>query len=107
MYCMKTTVPLKLAYAIAIHKSQGITLSFVEIDCIHAYQPGQIGLNVGRAQNTDGFKVLNYRSSQSKTHPNIKFIRELSVASKCLPILNMYTCIHVHSLIRCKFKYLE
>ena len=46
--------PLKLTYAVTIHKSQGMTLDCVVIDCRYASTPGQIGVAVGRVKTIDG-----------------------------------------------------
>lgn len=60
--------PLRLAYAITIHKSQGMTIPYVEIDCKHATNPGQIGVAVGRAESSEGLRVLNYNPSLCRKH---------------------------------------
>ncbi|XP_060591293.1 uncharacterized protein LOC132746230 [Ruditapes philippinarum] len=62
--------PLRLAYAVTIHKSQGMTIPFVEIDCKNAYSPGQLGVAVGRAVSTTGLRVLNYNQNIVKKHPD-------------------------------------
>ena len=40
--------PIKLCYGITIHKSQGMSIPYLEIDCKSARLPGQIGVAVGR-----------------------------------------------------------
>jgi hypothetical protein len=62
--------PLKLTYAVTIHKSQGMTLNCVVIDCRYASTPGQIGVAVGRVKTINGLMVNNFRSSLIKTCPN-------------------------------------
>ena len=47
---------LKVAFSIAIHKSQGMTIPYLEIDCKNGNQPGQIGGAVGRASKISGLK---------------------------------------------------
>ncbi|CAG2199280.1 PIF1 [Mytilus edulis] len=61
--------PIKLAFAITIHKSQGMTIPYLEIDCKNSNQPGQVGVAVGRAKLISGIKVTNYKSSSIKRHP--------------------------------------
>ncbi|CAC5364753.1 PIF1 [Mytilus coruscus] len=61
--------PIKLAFAITIHKSQGMTIPYLEIDCKNSNQPGQVGVAVGRAKSISGIKVTNYKSSNIKRHP--------------------------------------
>ena len=73
--------PLKLAFAITIHKSQGMSIPYVEIDCKFVNQPGQIGVAVGRAQTIDGLCVKNFKKSCCKRHPEkvYKFCSALEV----------------------------
>lgn len=60
--------PLKLAYLMTIHKSQGMGLPAVDIDCKNATNPGQIGVAVGRALSFDGLRVVNYKASLCRQH---------------------------------------
>ncbi|XP_071176509.1 uncharacterized protein [Mytilus edulis] len=53
--------PIKVAYAITIHKSQGMSLQYLSIDCSNACFPGQIGVAVGRAKSTDGLMLKNFK----------------------------------------------
>ena len=46
-------IPLRLAYGITIHKSQGMTLLNVTV-----FAPGQLSVALGRATTTDGFRVV-------------------------------------------------
>ena len=55
-------LPLRLAYGMTIHKSQGLTLQQVEVDCSHITQPGQLGVAIGRVNSLSGLRVVNYTS---------------------------------------------
>ena len=59
----RTQLPLKLAYAMTMHKAQGMTLKNVFINCENCYQPGQIGVAVGRAQQVDCLRVMNLKKT--------------------------------------------
>ena len=60
--------PLRLAFAMTIHKAQGMTLPLVEVNCKHAQFPGQIGVAVGRAKSSKGLRVINYNQYLCKPH---------------------------------------
>lgn len=49
-----TQIPLRLGWAVTIHKSQGLTLDSVAIDAPTAWDPGQIYVALSRAKNLNG-----------------------------------------------------
>jgi hypothetical protein len=53
-------LPLKVAYAITIHKSQGMSLNILEVDCSGIFAAGQLGVAVGRATSTSGLRLLHF-----------------------------------------------
>ena len=62
--------PLKLAFALTVHRAQGRTLRKVEIDCFSFFAPGQMGVAVGRAVNKAGLRIINYNREAAKLkHP--------------------------------------
>lgn len=57
-------MPIKLAYALSIHKSQGATLDAVEVDGgLFIFAPGQLYTALSRAQNLDSIKILDIDKS--------------------------------------------
>ena len=60
--------PLRLAFAMTIHKAQGMTLPLVEVNCKNAKFPGQIGVAFGRAKSSKGLRVINYNPYLCKPH---------------------------------------
>ena len=77
----RVQLPLKVAYAITIHKSQGMTLEKVVVNCQNIMQPGQLGVAVGRATSVSGLKVVKFQKHFCKKHPAsvLNFYKTVSV----------------------------
>src|SRR6202044_515494 len=66
-----TQVPLRLAWAITIHKSQGMTLDAAEIDLGDAFEPGMGYVALSRVRRLDGLKLMNLNEMALSVHPHI------------------------------------
>ena len=64
-------IPLLLAFALTIHKCQGMTLSSVWVDCHGAFDAGQISVALGRVREEDDITVVNFRPGLCPPHPPI------------------------------------
>lgn len=66
-----TQIPLRLAWAITIHKSQGMTLDAAEIDLGDAFEPGMGYVALSRVRSLNGLKLMNLNEMALKVHPKI------------------------------------
>ncbi|HEX7027501.1 MAG TPA: helix-turn-helix domain-containing protein [Gammaproteobacteria bacterium] len=64
-------VPLRLAWAITIHKSQGMTLDAAEIDLGDAFEPGMGYVALSRVRSLNGLKLMNLNDTALQVHPAI------------------------------------
>lgn len=64
--------PIRLAWAITIHKSQGLTFEYAIIDAGESFAPGQVYVALSRCVSLDGI-ILHSRieSGSVSTHPQV------------------------------------
>ncbi len=71
-------IPFILAYAITIHKAQGMTLDEAVIDCASAFEPGQVYVALSRVKKLENLYILDF--NEHKVYADIKaqlFYRKL------------------------------
>lgn len=66
-----TQVPLRLAWAITIHKSQGMSLDAAEIDLRNAFTYGQGYVALSRVRTLAGMKILGLNANSLMVDPKI------------------------------------
>jgi len=64
-------VPLILAWALSVHKSQGQTLEKVKVDLRRTFESGQAYVALSRATSLEGLQVLNFHPSKVSAHPRV------------------------------------
>jgi len=66
-------MPIKLAYAMSIHKSQGATLDAIEVDgSTYIFAPGQLYTALSRARSLSSIRLLNLDKDSFMCHPLVK-----------------------------------
>lgn len=72
-------IPLRLAWAITIHKSQGMTLDAAVIDLSKSFEPGQGYVALSRIKSLDGLTLMGLNDIALQTDP---FVREVDETMK-------------------------
>ena len=92
----RSQIPLKLAWAITHHKSQGVSLDFALIDIgKNIFEYGQCYVALSRVRNIEGLYISELKLSRIKAHPMVKEFYENYKPKKEVPqILKM---LHLNS----------
>ncbi len=64
-------IPLRLAWAITIHKSQGMTLEAAEIDLSHAFEAGQGYVALSRISSLNGLRLMGLNKKALMVDPKV------------------------------------
>ena len=69
VYLSASQIPLKIAYAISIHKSQGCSLDCVKIDLANIFEYGQAYCGLSRVKRLDGLSITSLNVEKIQAHP--------------------------------------
>lgn len=72
-------LPLRLAWAITVHKSQGMSLDAAEVDLAKSFEPGMGYVALSRVRSLDGLYIKGINNTALMVHP---IISELDVKLK-------------------------
>lgn len=68
MQARRLQLPLILAWALSVHKSQGQTLERVRVDLRRTFEKGQAYVALSRATNMEHLQVLNFAPEKYVSH---------------------------------------
>lgn len=68
----RSQVPLKLAWAITVHKSQGMTLDYIISDLRNVFLPSQIYVTLSRVRSLDGLYLQGINLTRIKCDQKVK-----------------------------------
>jgi len=69
-------IPLTLAWAISIHKSQGMTIEFLHVDLSNCFADGQAYVACSRGKSITSMSVKNFRPTEIKTSKKVRVFYE-------------------------------
>jgi len=94
-------LPLRLAWAITVHKSQGMSLDAAEVDLSKAFVYGQGYVALSRVRSFDGLKVLGMHPNALQVdpkvvHQDVKFHKESEDAEDAFIAMEEAEVVEMH-----------
>lgn len=96
VYSSRTQFPITLAYALTVHKAQGLTIAkHLIIDCCGMNQPGQFAVALGRAIDMKKVSLLNLEKCEISHHPDYIISQYKGWFASFLRLMEGYKSHHV------------
>ena len=84
--CWRDMIPLKVAFAMTVHKSQGMTLDYVVADMEGVFANAQVYVALSRAKDENGLEIRNYDARKVKA--DVRALQFYQNPNKCLGLWN-------------------
>lgn len=82
----RTQYPLRLAYGITIHKSQGMTLDKLVVDCSRIFEKGQAYVAISRVKTLDGLYLKSFEPEKVLVDSHVtEFYEKLEEVGVVIP----------------------
>jgi ATP-dependent DNA helicase PIF1 len=76
--CSYTQMPIRLAWACSIHKSQSLSIDYLEVDIKRVFENSQAYVALSRATSLEGLRIINFDPSKIFVHSKvIKFYKSI------------------------------
>lgn len=101
--------PIKLAWAVTVHKSQGLTFDRAIIDVGQAFAPGQVYVALSRLRSLDGL-ILKTRIDPAVISNDslvVNFSQSKHASDKLQQILNDSRIHYMHDLVAATFEFVS
>lgn len=99
--------PVKLAWAVTVHKSQGLTFDKAIIDVGQAFAPGQVYVALSRLRSLDGL-ILRSRIQSNLVHSDqqvVSFSQNSKAHQKLGELLQLHQKRYLHHLLEGTFDF--
>lgn len=89
MIAIRRQFPLRLAYGITIHKSQGMSLDKLVVDCSRIFEKGQAYVALSRIKTLDGLYLRNFNPAKVMVDDTVvEFYKTLKIFDKKFELIN-------------------